>query len=566
MKYKKKSTILFVCVSFIPLLLMLGYFMGPYANQQKEKISVLMEKTLWQKRYLINNEINNYKLSISTMMTNPLFTDNLNIILKKGKKNSSTQVNALKNIFSEKTYLNDNIEGFFYLDKESNTFFSYSKSTFTDNEIHNYINEKAPLYLDKIKESNGSLTFISQSNITTQIGENLPIILLGANFLDAQKSMNRGLIFILINGKKFSNFLNPIYNKKTIYSSTYLLDNNGKIVCSMERNLLNTKYSLNLFDSSKKLLDVSIPLNKLNLNLLSVYSQNDLYGNNILFIIIPLFITLLSLIFTIIIINTYIIKITKYVNDVNDSMTIEDDKLNFDTNNSRELKQITHKFLNMKDQLNVLLLDQKEKNKELLVKEEEKRIAEIKALEAQVNPHFIYNTLNTLNWIAIENNNLTVSDAISDLASMLRYSISHIHITARLIDEINWIKQYLNLQMLRYNNVFYYELNWDKEIEDYKIFKLLFQPYIENSIVHGFKDIDYKGIIKIDIKKEKNHRFSISIVDNGKGYDLNSIEKSTGLDSANSRLKIYYKNTANIKIESSINEGTKVMITMEGIK
>jgi two-component system sensor histidine kinase YesM len=536
--------------------------MGPYANQQKKKISVLMEKTLWQKKYLINNEINNYQLSISSMMTNPLFTEPLSTILKQGKKDSAEYVNSLNNIFSEKTYLNDNIEGFFYLDEESNTYFSYNKLNIFDEKIYNFIKQNSPFYLDKIKEANGSLTFISLSNIKTQLDEDLPIILLGANFLDAQKSINRGLIFILINEKKFSNFLNPIYDKQTIYSSTYLLDNNDNIISSMENDLLNTKYNIGLFDRTKELLDVSIPLDKLHLNLLSVYSQNDLYGNNLLFIIIPLLITLFALTFTMYIIKNYINKITKYVSDVNDSMTINGDQLSFNISSNKELKQITHKFENMKNQLNVLLLEQKVKNKELLIKEEEKRIAEIKALEAQVNPHFIYNTLNTLNWIAIEDNNMKVSDAISDLASILRYSISHIHIMAKIIDEINWIKKYLNLQMLRYNNVFSYELNWDEELENYKIYKLLFQPYIENSIVHGFKDINYKGIIKIDIKKEQDNKISISIVDNGHGYDIKNVELSTGQDSANSRLKLYYKDNANIHIESSINVGTKVKITI----
>lgn len=563
MKYKNKATILFVCVLFIPLLMIIFYFMGPYSSQQKEKISVLMEKSLWQKKYLINNEINNYQLSISSMMTNYLFTDPLNEIIKNGKKNSARQINSLKNIFSDKTYLNDNIEGFFYLEEESNTFFSYTKANLEDEKILKFIKEKAPFYLDKIKESNGSLTFISQSHIKTQTDEDMPIILLGANFLDAQKSINRGLIFIIINEKKFSNFLNPIYSKQTIYSSTYLLDNKKNIICSMEKELLNKKYSINLFNSSKTLLDISIPLNKLNLHLISVYSQNDLYGNTFLFIILPIFIAIFSLIFTFIVIKTYINKITKYVTDVNESMTINDNRVDFDISNKTELKQITHKFEIMKDQLNILLLEQKEKNKLLLEKEEEKRQAEIKALEAQVNPHFIYNTLNTLNWIAIENNNITVSDAISDLASILRYSISHISYTAKLIDEINWIKRYLNLQSLRYSNVFIYELNWDKEIENYKIYKLLFQPYIENSIVHGFSDIDYKGIIKIDIKKELDNKFSISISDNGKGYDLESVEKSTGLDSANSRLKLYYNDKAIINVKSNINKGTKIKITIE---
>ncbi|NCD06817.1 MAG: hypothetical protein EOL97_11915 [Spirochaetia bacterium] len=565
MKYKKKATLLFILSSFIPLILLLLYFMGPYAKGQKEKISVLMEKTLWQKKHLINNEINSYQLSVSSMMTNPLFTEPLNEILKTGKKDSATEVNNLKNIFSEQTYLNKNIEGFIYIDDSEETYFSYNKSNIFDEKVYNFIKEKANNYRNIIDKANGSLTFISTATIKTQTDYDLPLIILGANFLDAQRSLNRGHIFILINEEKFSTFLNPIYDKNTIYTSTYLIDNDNNIICSKEKNLINKKYNISLINNDKNISDIAISLDKLNLNLLSVYNQKDLYGNNLLFIIIPLLITISALIFTLLIIKNYINKITDYVLQVNDSVTIDDNHLNFTVKEHTDLNQINQKFNLLKTQLNQLLKEQKEKNQQLIEKEEEKRIAEIKALEAQVNPHFIYNTLNTLNWIAIEENNYIVSDAISDLGEILRYSISHIHIMATLNDEIIWLKKYLNLQKLRYNNQFNYNIICEENLLNTKIYKLLFQPFIENSIVHGFKDITYKGKIIIDIFSEDESTLVISIEDNGKGYIQNPNKKSTGIDSSINRVKLYYKEKAVIKINSEINKGTKVIIKIPRI-
>jgi len=98
-----------------------------------------------------------------------------------------------------------------------------------------------------------------------------------------------------------------------------------------------------------------------------------------------------------------------------------------------------------------------------------------------------------------------------------------------------------------------------------KIYKLLFQPFIENSIVHCFKNITYKGKITIDIFSEDESTIVITIEDNGKGYIQNSNNKSTGIDSSINRVKLYYKEKAIIQIKSEINKGTKVIIKIPRI-
>ena len=117
---------------------------------------------------------------------------------------------------------------------------------------------------------------------------------------------------------------------------------------------------------------------------------------------------------------------------------------------------------------------------------ENSRKAEIRMLEAQINPHFIYNILDTVNWIAIEKDEYDISNAISTLASILRYAISNSDKPVTLRDEVDWLKKYVYLQQFRLKNKFSFEIRTDPEILDVRVHKLIIQPFVENAIVHGF--------------------------------------------------------------------------------
>jgi two-component system sensor histidine kinase YesM len=201
---------------------------------------------------------------------------------------------------------------------------------------------------------------------------------------------------------------------------------------------------------------------------------------------------------------------------------------------------------------------------------------ELKALQAQINPHFLYNILETLNWKAIE---LTggytgINEIIENLNHILKYCLSRAEERVSLRNEIEYTKCYMAIQNIRFNNRF--RLIWKCKEEDLnlKVAKLLFQPFIENSIKHGGQ-LDARGVeIKIRIL-HKNNELRIFIIDNGTGMEQqrllevrNSLAKSwqddnhIGLINTNQRLRLMYGEDFSVKIFSRENKGTVIFITI----
>jgi two-component system sensor histidine kinase YesM len=203
---------------------------------------------------------------------------------------------------------------------------------------------------------------------------------------------------------------------------------------------------------------------------------------------------------------------------------------------------------------------------------ERQRHAEIKALEAQINPHFLYNTLDTINWMAIDKNEFDISNAISSLAAILRYAIKNSTVTVEIRDEIQWLKNYIYLQQTRLKNSFSCEINVDPEVLDCKIHKLLLQPFIENSIIHGFVGVNKEHILEIAFKLEGEF-VCITVRDNGKGIAPSVVEcfnnetfhtteddSHIGMKNAIARLYMYYGAKASVNVSSTLGEGTVITL------
>ena len=203
---------------------------------------------------------------------------------------------------------------------------------------------------------------------------------------------------------------------------------------------------------------------------------------------------------------------------------------------------------------------------------EKQKTAEIKALEAQINPHFLYNTLDTINWMAIEQEEYDISNAINSLAQILRYAISNYNEKVTIRDEVRWLKQYVFLQQYRFKNKFVYHIEANEEVMDYKIHKLLLQPFVENAIIHGFERGQDQYLLEVILKKA-DEGMEMVIRDNGKGMDAETVstinagdvvkgeEKGhIGINNAINRIHIYCKAREKIRIESELNMGTEITI------
>lgn len=230
-----------------------------------------------------------------------------------------------------------------------------------------------------------------------------------------------------------------------------------------------------------------------------------------------------------------------------------------------EVETISNEFNKMLGRLAVSMENEKEAG-------ERQRTAEIAALEAQINPHFLYNTLDTINWMAIDREEYEISNSINALANILRYGIDNSNGIVAVREERDWLKKYLFLQQTRLKNAFSCEIHVEPEVLECRVHKLLLQPFVENSIIHGFEGTGRKWFLSVSIVPEENHLL-VTIYDNGKGisgelvaqmnqgiFPKSTAKNHIGLENAITRIKMYYGEEANVKIESEVSNYTRVYI------
>ncbi len=200
------------------------------------------------------------------------------------------------------------------------------------------------------------------------------------------------------------------------------------------------------------------------------------------------------------------------------------------------------------------------------------REAQIVAMEAQINPHFLYNTLDTINWMAIDRDEYDISNAISALANILRYAIVNSNAEVTVREETEWLKKYIYLQQYRLKNQFSCTIDAQPEVQNASIHKLLLQPFVENSILHGFDKNQSDPELKVGIQRNED-KLEVEIKDNGAGIDPAILDQFSrneygkefkgsgiGMKNAITRLEMYYGNQADIEISAVSPHGTRVVI------
>nr|WP_275983942.1 sensor histidine kinase [Paenibacillus hamazuiensis] len=202
--------------------------------------------------------------------------------------------------------------------------------------------------------------------------------------------------------------------------------------------------------------------------------------------------------------------------------------------------------------------------------------SEIRSLEAQINPHFLYNTLDSINWMAIEKEEYEISRMLKGLAHILRYSISHSNQMVPLVQELEWLEHYLFLQKTRFNDAFRYFIHLDPAVKKAKIYKLLLQPFVENTIIHGFAGKKSDAALHIRFFAGDAGCLRIEIEDNGCGMNGSAVRavmergareiaagsSGIGIRNVTERLYLYYGERAQCTIESEPGTGTKVILTV----
>lgn len=205
--------------------------------------------------------------------------------------------------------------------------------------------------------------------------------------------------------------------------------------------------------------------------------------------------------------------------------------------------------------------------------QKQKRKSELKALQAQINPHFLYNTLDSIIWMSEAGENDEVVEMTSALARLLRQSISNDKEEVELEKEIEYVKNYLTIQKMRYKDKLEFFIYVDPRVAHVPIIKLVLQPLVENAIYHGIKYKETKGNLKI-YARPVDGRVEIVVADDGIGMDEDVMEhifdehrkeqkrNGVGVPNVQKRLKLQYGSEYGIRYESVKGAGTKAVITI----
>jgi two-component system sensor histidine kinase YesM len=247
----------------------------------------------------------------------------------------------------------------------------------------------------------------------------------------------------------------------------------------------------------------------------------------------------------------------------------EIESLNYDGSLQSEVEG-TKEVVELNKSFNSMMGRIKELMQSIVEEKEEQRKSELKALQNQINPHFLYNTLDSVIALIDKGENEQAEKMIVALSKFFRISISKGHNVIPLTNEIEHAKYYLLIQKMRFGDTFSYDISVEPGLENYYVVKLILQPIVENSIGHGLKEGE-EGHINIKAYiQDKFIRFDVS--DDGYGMTPSKVEelqkslidntvyKGVGLKNVFQRLRIYYGNEANVLIHSEEDVGTTISI------
>nr|WP_275298425.1 sensor histidine kinase [Clostridium sp. YIM B02555] len=212
------------------------------------------------------------------------------------------------------------------------------------------------------------------------------------------------------------------------------------------------------------------------------------------------------------------------------------------------------------NQFKVMVKENLELNERITSSKLKQREAELKLLQAQINPHFLYNTLDSIYWLAKIKKVDDIADMAIALSDIFKLSLNKGSEITTVRNEIKQVQSYLIIQNLRYKDRFKVDIDIDDKIMDYEIIKLIIQPFIENAMIHGLEPKAGDGEINI-IGKLEGDEIVFVIEDNGIGVeDINKFNSGYGIKNVQERIELYYGEEYGVTFESEINKGTIVTI------
>jgi len=595
---KAKLLSIFIIISIIPMIFTHIFLYKLSQHYLEKKITNLTDRNLFYIKTNIETDINYYK-DILYRMT----ADNDCLELEKrfndgNEFEKAASINKIREAFGSYSYSRSQIRAITFVGKDGRNVYYDKRNQGINNRVWDGYSDanKFEIY-SKIINSNIPVILPTTSNSYIG-GKSEYMFHMGLKVKDIRTKNEMGIIIMSFDEQVLSDVCNvesdkEDFSQNRINMCSVIVDSDGRIISFEDKKYIGTyikdytSRDVNDKDNVETLnqLIYSIPsftncnisvssrsIENIGWKVISVVDKDNLfYEVNLL--------RNLTFAFLAVIVIMVMIVIIIFSNKFYESVGIivkgmkEAKKGNFNVkiklNTEDELSFIGDEFNEMLSTINILVEDIKNQSHYIIELSNKRREAEIKAIVAQINPHFLYNTLDCINWMAIKNENYEVSNTIGNFAQILRYSIGDINKEVTIYDEVEWLKKYVYLQQIRFNNSFILDLDVNESILGSRIHKLILQPLIENSIIHGFKGYNSGRNLKVSINKFKDTYIKIIVNDNGNGIEKGKLEKiinninlekdedeNLGIKNVYDRINIYYGKDAKFKIESAQEEGT----------
>lgn len=353
--------------------------------------------------------------------------------------------------------------------------------------------------------------------------------------------------------------------QQLIYSN--LIEENNKVVASYEDgNHIET------FQNEKRLVTIKT-VGYTGWKIVGIMPMEDItsdYRQMSLFAVFIMFFAIFILVFLNMFVSSRIANPIKSLEKCVKKLENGVKDVDISISGSYEIQHLGKAIRSMVNQMHTLMDN-------IMIEQESKRKSELDALQAQINPHFLYNTLDSIIWM-IENENYDGAIImVTALARLFRISLSKGKNIITLRDEIEHARNYLTIQNIRYKNKFTYDMEVDEETLNFASIKLIIQPLIENAIYHGMEFMGGDGEILVKTYVKGNDLY-IDVIDNGLGMlpevcdtlltNDSKIERKSsgiGLKNVHERIQLYFGINYGLEIYSEPDEGTTIRIHMPGI-
>lgn len=580
---QRKVILVYLATSVLPIILisLLAFYF--YYREILNEALTLVEENSNRNELLVNERLENYREKLYEIITD-------NDIIKSSEMINVNDGNAS---FAGRRELQTELKDYIYsLNRIRSITFIAEKGEYVSvfqgfGSITDIVLSQEDVREDIYSQIDGSqgISYITGINLAAGGNRSDYVILMGIPVHNLHTNEKAGIMIMALDDSvlDFDSKQNSNASDSSIETgvTTLITDGNDKILAAEEEECIGSEYRNYLplkFPNKKNLHELRNEFEGMDWQIINIIDM-DIYLKNIyafakVIVAITICITLIFFLLLYLISGKYINTVKKIARGISQYSGTAGENLQVDVDEKDELYLIARQFNKMIQRVNHLVSTLQGKNQEIQDALVRQKHAEIKALEAQINPHFLFNTLDSINWRAIEHEEEEISNMLSSLGSLLRYSISNIESVVILEAEVCWLRKYLYLQRERFNHSFDCTFDIEEESLGFPIYKMLLQPLIENILIHGFEDIKENGMIFVQTYIQEDRKLCIRIQDNGTGIPEDKLSiiqaeisggvplnsRSIGISNVINRLKIYYHGEADFRIMSICGEGTEILM------